>query len=125
MAATAEPALLRFGVVGAGAGRGGPHQLLGEMATELPALGATISALCDPNESALRAAAETVGLDPAERCFSDYLAMLDSGLVDAVLIATPMEFHAAQTIEARSDRHFILSRSVPHTKLISLCGAGS
>lgn len=100
MAAPSVEATLRFGVVGAGAGRGGPHQLLGEMRNELPAFGAAVSALCDPNELALAAAAKTVGLDPTGQCFTDYVAMLDSGLVDAVLIATPMEFHASQTIEA-------------------------
>ena len=59
-----------------------------------------MSALCDPDEVALTAAAATVGLEPTEHCFTDYVTMLDSDLVDAVLIATPMEFHAAQTIEA-------------------------
>lgn len=92
--------MLRFGVVGAGAGRGGPDQLLAEMHRHLPAFGATVAALCDPDAATLTAAATTVGLDATEHCFRDYSAMLASGLVDAVLIATPMEFHAAQTIEA-------------------------
>ena len=100
MCDTMESSKLRFGVVGAGAGRGGPDQLLAQMRDELPALGAAVSALCDPDEVALTAAAATVGLEPTEHCFTDYVTMLDSGLVDAVLIATPMEFHAAQTIEA-------------------------
>lgn len=99
MVASADQAL-RFGMVGAGAGRGGPDQLLAQMRNDLPAFACTVSALCDPDESALTAAAAAVGLDPEERCFTDYIAMLDSGLVDAVVIATPMEFHAAQTIEA-------------------------
>ena len=34
--------------------------------------------------------------------------MLDSGLIDVVFIATPMEFHAAQTIQAlRRDIHVL------------------
>ena len=53
----AEQKPLRIGVVGAGAGRGGPDQLLATMRDQLPALGATVSALCDADESALTAAA--------------------------------------------------------------------
>jgi hypothetical protein len=45
--------VMRFGVAGTGAGRGGPNQLLGTMHELLPSLNGSLAALCDPDGAAL------------------------------------------------------------------------
>ena len=89
---------LRIGIVG-----GSARSLQLARAWRGPALalhGAEIAAVCDPEPSALAAAVEALELDLAEQGFAVLSQMLDSGQIDAVLIGTPMQFHAAQTIEA-------------------------
>ncbi|MEW6756408.1 MAG: Gfo/Idh/MocA family oxidoreductase [Candidatus Latescibacterota bacterium] len=82
---------LRFGIIGA-AGRGSSY------VRTLQAHPATcITALCDVREEAVRASALELGV---EHVFTDAAAMLDSGRVDAVVIGTPMQFHAPQAILA-------------------------
>jgi len=56
-----------------------------------------ISAVCDTNVDGLADAARRYG---AEHQFSDFETMLDSDCVDAVMIGTPMQFHAPQAIAA-------------------------
>lgn len=82
---------LRFGIIGA-AGRGSSfvRTLQVHPATR-------IAALCDVRQEAVRAGAAELGV---EHVFTDAGAMLDSGLVDAVVIGTPMQFHAPQAIMA-------------------------
>jgi len=54
--------------------------------------GAVVTALSDPHVPSQEAA---LALAPGAKVFSDHRALLDSGLVDAVVIATPNDTHAA------------------------------
>ena len=69
----APPPVLRFGIAGAGAGRGGPDQLLANMRDDLPGMDCALTALTDPAPEALATAAAVAGL-PATSCFSDYVS---------------------------------------------------
>jgi predicted dehydrogenase len=91
---------IRFGIVGA-AGRGNSF-VRGIEAH--PA--ADIVALCDLREEKVRENAAAIGV---ESVFTDYEEMLDSGQVDAVVIATPMHFHAPQAIAALERDIHVLS----------------
>jgi len=55
--------------------------------------GAEIVAVADPSPQARERAQRELGI-PAERCFADPLALLRSGLVDAVDLSTPHHTHA-------------------------------
>ena len=55
--------------------------------------GLKLTAVCDINENRLSWAKENLGNDIA--CFTDYKDLLQSGLIDAVLIATPHPLHPA------------------------------
>lgn len=90
---------LRLGVVGA-ARRGG------HFAGSLKALNVTVAAVCDINADCLEACKANLG---AELAFTDYEQMLDSVKLDAVLIATPMQFHADQAIKALQRDVHVLS----------------
>ena len=58
---------------------------------------AQVVALCDVNESALARAGEATG---AGALYTSYERMLDEARPDAVVVATPMHYHAAQAIAA-------------------------
>ncbi len=77
---------LRYGIIGAGS-MGREHieniKVMG---------GAAVTALSDPHVPSQDAA---LAMAPGEKVFSDHRALLDSGLVDAVIIATPNDTHAA------------------------------
>jgi predicted dehydrogenase len=77
---------LRYGIIGAGS-MGREHieniKVMG---------GAVVTALSDPHVPSQEAA---LSLAPGAQVFSDHRALLDSGLVDAVVIATPNDTHAA------------------------------
>ena len=77
---------LRYGIIGAGS-MGREHieniKVMG---------GAAVTALSDPHVPSQEAA---LALAPGAKVFSDHRALLDSGLVDAVVIATPNDTHAA------------------------------
>ena len=77
---------LRYGIIGAGS-MGREHieniKVMG---------GAVVTALSDPHVPSLEAA---LAMAPGAKVFSDHRALLDSGLVDAVVIATPNDTHAA------------------------------
>ena len=92
----AQP-LLRIGMAGAGSARS--LQLFGLCAQAEKPL-CQFTAAFDPEPSALAAAADALKLDLDRQGFVDYSAMLDSGMIDAVLIGSPMQFHAQQTIAA-------------------------
>jgi predicted dehydrogenase len=64
-------------------------------AAELIPAEVQITAICDPNESALRAAAAEL---PDAKLFASLEDLLDSGEIDAGLIATPHFLHADQAI---------------------------
>lgn len=81
---------VRFGVIGTG-GMGSGHC---SMIPTIPE--ATLTAICDVDKGTRDAIRDKYGV-PA---FSTYDALLDSGLVDAVVIATPHYFHPPIAIEA-------------------------
>jgi predicted dehydrogenase len=77
---------LRYGIIGAGS-MGREHieniKVMG---------GAVVTALSDPHVPSQEAA---LALAPGAKVFTDHRSLLDSGLVDAVVIATPNDTHAA------------------------------
>jgi len=77
---------LRYGIIGAGS-MGREHieniKVMG---------GAVVTALSDPHVPSQEAA---LAMAPGAKLFSDHRALLDSGLIDAVIIATPNDTHAA------------------------------
>ena len=91
---------IRFGIIGAG-GRGGRFTpvLLGNPATE-------VVAFCDTNQEEMQKRASESGIDGL---FTDAEAMFDSGLIDAVVVGTPMKFHAPQAIAALERNIHVLS----------------
>lgn len=82
---------LKIGIVGA-AGRGASFRAAFDAhpATQ-------IHAICDIQEEALAEAAQKLG---AREVYTNYEEMLDKSGVDAVVIGTPMQFHASQSIMA-------------------------
>ena len=84
-----SPNTIKIGVVGVG-GMGGNHAR--NLNTgKIPR--ATLSAVCDANPAHFENF-------PGVAAFTDFEAMLDSGAVDAVIIATPHYFHTTQSIAA-------------------------
>lgn len=78
---------IRYGIIGAG--------MMGlEHFRNLQALdGAVVTAVADPHEESRDWARATAGDDPLT-CFEDHRSLLVSGLVDAVVVATPNMTHA-------------------------------
>lgn len=76
---------LRYGIIGAGS-MGREHieniKIMG---------GATITAIADPDAGSIQQASAVAASHPKQ--FNDHRALLDSGLVDAVVIATPNDTH--------------------------------
>jgi len=91
---------LNVGIVGA-AGRGASFRA----AFEAHPI-ARIHAVCDVREDALSAAAARLG---ATEAYTDYEVMLAQAAVDAVVIGTPMPFHAPQAIQALERNIHVLS----------------
>ena len=77
---------LRYGIIGAGS-MGREHieniKVMG---------GAVVTAISDPHKPSQDAA---LAMAPGAKVFTDHRALLDSGLIDAVIIATPNDTHAA------------------------------
>ena len=77
---------LRYGIIGAGS-MGREHieniKVMG---------GAVVSAISDPHKPSQEAA---LAMAPGAKVFSDHRALIDSGLVDAIIVATPNDTHAA------------------------------
>ncbi len=93
-----EKPAIRLGLIGA-AGRGGT---LGRFASHM---GLHVAAACDINPDQLKQAQIRF---ESPHTFTDYEAMLDSGLIDAVVIGTPMHLHADQAIAAlKRDIHVL------------------
>ena len=81
---------VRFGIVGVG-GMGSAH------ASNLPHIPeAELTAVCDISPEALAAATEAFSV-PA---FNNHIELLESGLVDAIIIATPHYFHPPIAVDA-------------------------
>lgn len=76
---------LRYGIIGSGS-MGREHieniKVMG---------GAMVTAISDPNQSSRELASRTAGSNP--KGFTDHRELLDSGLIDAVVIATPNDTH--------------------------------
>jgi predicted dehydrogenase len=82
--------IVRFGIVGMG-GMGNGH------AGNMPGIAeARLTAVCDTSPDALRAATEEYEVPG----FATHTELLDSGLVDAILVATPHYFHPPIAIDA-------------------------
>ena len=81
---------LNIGVIGA-AGRGGRLLRVQE------GLDVDVRAVCDARAEPLADVQRELG---AERSFTDYRDMLDEVRLDAVIVGTPMPFHAEHSIAA-------------------------
>ncbi|HET9731301.1 MAG TPA: Gfo/Idh/MocA family oxidoreductase [Acidimicrobiales bacterium] len=92
---------IRYGVVGTG--------MMGlEHLRNLAALpGATVTAVADTDAGSRARAVEFLGED-AVACFSDHRQLLDSGLCDAVVIATPNMTHAEVLMDTLGTDHHVL-----------------
>ena len=91
---------LKVGIVGA-AGRGGRFKAAMDAIDAL-----RVHAVCDVNADGLDSAADL--LDAPEK-YLDYGKMLDRSDVDAVVIGTPMQFHASQAVAALERGVHVLS----------------
>jgi predicted dehydrogenase len=91
---------LNIGVVGA-AGRGASFRAAFDAHPIT-----RIHAVCDIRQEALPEAAQMLG---ASETYTDYHEMLDRSDIDAVVIGTPMQFHASQAIAALERRIHVLS----------------
>ncbi len=91
---------LNVGIVGA-AGRGGSFRLAFDGHPH-----ARIHALCDVDAAALQGALHEFGLTEG---YIDYDEMLSRSELDAVILGTPMPFHASQSIKALARGIHVLS----------------
>jgi len=84
---------IRYGIIGAGSmGR--------EHIENIKVMDrAAVTAISDPHQPSV---ASALALAPGATVFSDHRALLDSGLIDAVVIATPNDTHAAILKDALS-----------------------
>lgn len=91
---------IRIGIIGA-AGRGNSfvRAVRANPATQL-------TALCDLRAKQLAANATELGV---EHTFTDAEKMIGSGMIDAVVVGTPMQFHAPQAIMALQHDVHVLS----------------
>ncbi|MBI2193482.1 MAG: Gfo/Idh/MocA family oxidoreductase [Planctomycetes bacterium] len=86
-----NPGKIRFGIIGAvGRGSGYVRALSVHPSTE-------VVALCDIQEEGLKRLGAEIGIS---HLFTDVEKMLDSGLVNAVVVGTPMPLHVRQSILA-------------------------
>lgn len=83
---------IAVGIAGAG-GRGEPHGRQLQHA----AMPATVRAVCDVDTDGLERVQRTLD---APEAYTDYETMLAEARLDAVVVATPMPFHAPQAIAA-------------------------
>jgi predicted dehydrogenase len=65
-----------------------------------------IQAVCDTNADGLAQAAERLG---ARETYTDFATMIEHGELDAVIIGTPMQFHAPMAIAALRHNLHVLS----------------
>lgn len=94
-----ESSIVRLGIVGAG-GRGASFKAACDTLPDLQ-----VQAVCDVDEARAQRVAELTG---AKQTFTDYERMLEKADIDAVLVATPMPFHASQSIDAlRCGKHVL------------------
>ena len=91
--------LVRFGIVGMG-GMGNGHAR-----NMVSVTNAKLTAVCDIAPGALRAAADEYDVPG----FATHTGLLDSGLVDAIIIATPHYFHPPIAVDAMRKGIHVLS----------------
>jgi predicted dehydrogenase len=92
---------IRLGISGA-CGRGGKlYERLSEVLPEME-----VCAVCDVNAAELGAAKDRLR---AREAYTDYDAMVGAGGIDAVLVGTPMQFHAEQAVSALEKNIHVLS----------------
>ena len=98
--------IVRFGIIGVG-GMGSGHA---RYLAQIPE--ARLTAVCDISPEALQAATDNYEVPG----FASHMALLDSGLVDAVLVATPHYFHPPIAIDAmRKGIHVISEKPMAVT----------
>ena len=102
---------LKAGLVGVRRGRG---LALGLHAVE----GCEITAVCDLDAERVAAVGAELGI---EHRFEDYEQMLDSGLVNAVVVATPQQLHAPQAVAALQRGVHVLSEVPAAVDLAQCC----
>ena len=86
---------VRFGIIGMG-NMGSSHA---KSFLEGKVENAVLTAICDINEAKFEKTLEREGGADLV-CFTDYKEMLDSGKIDAVIVAVPHYFHPQMTIDA-------------------------
>lgn len=91
---------LNIGIVGA-CGRGASFMAACDALDDVK-----IHAVCDINETELSAACERLG---AREQYTRFETMLEKSAIDAVIIGTPMQFHAPQAITALQRNLHVLS----------------
>ncbi len=99
---------VRFGIIGMG-NMGVPHakSILGDKSSEF-----SLGAICDIDG----AKAQRLGQELSVPYFTDFMAMYDSGLIDAVLIAVPHYWHPVMTvIAARKGLHVLCEKPMAVT----------
>ena len=99
---------VRFGVIGYG--NMGSQHIRYLSNGEIP--GAVLGAVCDNNPAKLDAAKEFLTKEHPDlpvAYFADYKELLDSGKIDAVLIATPHYLHPVIAIDAFAKKLNVLS----------------
>ena len=89
-----------IGIVGA-CGRGGSFKAACDAMN-----GVRIQAVCDLNADGLAEAAQVLG---ASETYTNYDEMLEKSELDAVIVGTPMHFHAPQAIQALNANLHVLS----------------
>jgi predicted dehydrogenase len=98
--------IVRFGIIGVG-GMGNGHARNMPRVTE-----ARLTAVCDTSPAALEAATDAYEVPG----FDTHVELLDSGLVDAVIVATPHYFHPPIAIDAmRRGVHVISEKPIAVT----------
>jgi predicted dehydrogenase/ribosomal protein S18 acetylase RimI-like enzyme len=101
----------RVGIIGF-AGRGGTYK------TAIEACDGVLAAVCDSNREALTTAATE--LPSTVRRYTDYNTLLESGEIDAVIVATPQQYHVEHSIAALTRGVSVLSE-VPAGIAIAEC----
>ena len=94
-----------IGVCVIGAGRAGMIHA-GNFATAIP--GACLAGLADPSQTAIKAAQARL---PGAKAYADYRQALEDKQVNAVVVATPTQFHRQIAIEAaQAGKHVLCEK---------------
>ena len=94
---------MHLGIVGVG-GRGSSFR------EACQSLGVRVHAVCDTDPHRL---SEGAALFQASECYTDFAEMLKRSQLDAILIGTPMQLHAPQSIMALQHGVHVLCEVTP------------